>query len=157
MRHRLREKKNGRSHVDIFLFLGLRLFLFCWKQTNSHVHPMGQLTNKRRSDGAPDPHGALKDVSRIRIRHYRNLYLNRPDPIVFIPLTVDTSGRLYEEFICLLFLYSHREGSGLNNELPEESDQFRFLRASCFANLKGAVGWVMNPMKGWNIHSTCLT
>ena len=28
-------------------------------------------------------------------------------------------------------------------ELPEESDQFRFLRASCFVNLKGAVGLIM--------------
>ncbi len=31
----------------------------------------------------------------------------------------------------------------MSNELPEESDQFRFLRASCFANLKGAVGLIM--------------
>ena len=29
------------------------------------------------------------------------------------------------------------------NELPEESDQFRLLRASCFANLKGVVGLIM--------------
>ncbi len=31
----------------------------------------------------------------------------------------------------------------LANELPEESDQFRFLHASCFANLKGVVGLIM--------------
>ncbi len=37
----------------------------------------------------------------------------------------------------------HRETSVLANELPEESDQFRFLRASCFANLKGVVGLIM--------------
>ena len=37
----------------------------------------------------------------------------------------------------------HRESSALANELPEESDQFRFLRASCFAHLKGAVGLIM--------------
>ena len=43
----------------------------------------------------------------------------------------------------LLFLHTHREASALANELPEESDQFRFLRASCFANLKGAVGLIM--------------
>jgi hypothetical protein len=51
----------------------------------SHLHPMVQLTNTRRSDGAPDPDTALKDVVRIKIRHYRNLYLNHPDPIPFIP------------------------------------------------------------------------
>ena len=33
----------------------------------SHVHPMGQLTNTRSSDGAPDPDGALKEVVRIKI------------------------------------------------------------------------------------------
>ena len=75
----------------------------------SHFHPMVQLTNTRRSDGVPDPDEALKDVTRIKIRHYRNLYLNHPDPIVFIPLAVDTTGRLYEEFIRLLFLDAHRE------------------------------------------------
>jgi hypothetical protein len=27
--------------------------------------------------------------------------------------------------------------TALANELPEESEQFRFLRAACFANIKG--------------------
>ena len=85
----------------------------------SHFHPMGQLTNTRRSDGAPDPDGALKEVTRIKTRHYRNVYLNHPDPIAFIPLTVDTTGHLYDEFIRLLFLHVHREVSVLTNELPE--------------------------------------
>ena len=85
---------------------------------------MGELTNTRRSDGAPDPDGALKAAVRIKIRHYRNLYLNRPDPIAFIPLTVDTTGRLYDDFVRLLFLNDHREESGLTNELLEESNQF---------------------------------
>ena len=109
----------------------------------SHLHPMGQLTNTRRSDGAPDPDAAFKEVARIKIRHYRNLYLNHPDPIAFIPLAVDTTGRMYDEFIRLLFLHAHREASALANELPEESDQFRFFHVSCFANLKGAVGLIM--------------
>ena len=96
----------------------------------SHLHPMGQLTNTRRSDGAPDPDVIFKEVTRIKIRHYRNLYLNHPDPIAFIPLAVDTTGRMYDEFIRLLFLYVHREASTLVNELLEESDQFRFLHDS---------------------------
>ena len=103
------------------------------------------------SDGAPDPDAALKDVARIKTRHYRNLYLNRPDPIAFIPLAVDTTGRLYDEFIRLLFLHAHREASAWSNELPEESDQFRFLRASCFGNLKGAVGLIMVKESGMRI------
>ena len=52
---------------------------------------------------------------------------------------MDTTGRLYDEFIRLLFFHAHREASVLVNELPEESDQFCFLRASCFLNLKGSV------------------
>ena len=82
-------------------------------------------------------------MARLKIRHYRHVYLNRPDPIAVIPLAVDTTGRLYDEFIRLLFLYAHREASALANELPEESDKFRFLRASCFANLTVAVGLIM--------------
>ena len=74
---------------------------------------------------------------------YGTLYLNHPDTITFIPLAVDTTGRMYDEFIRLLFLHVHREASDLANELPEESDQFRFLHASCFANLKGVVGLIM--------------
>ena len=101
----------------------------------SHVYPMVQLTNTRRSDGTPDPDGTLKETTRIKIRHYRNIYLNHTDPIAFIPLPVDTTGRLYDEFIRLLFLHAHREASALTNELAEESDQFRFLKTSCFANL----------------------
>ena len=109
----------------------------------SHLHPMGQITNTRRSDGDPDTDTALKDVTRIKIRHYRNLYLNHPDPIVFIPLAVDTTGRMYDEFIRLLFLHAHREPSTWDNEFSEESDKFRFLHTSCFANLKGVVGLIM--------------
>jgi hypothetical protein len=48
-----------------------------------------------------------------------------------------TSVRLYADFIRLLFLHAHREASAMANELPEASDQFRFLRAACLANRKG--------------------
>ena len=69
--------------------------------------------------------------------------MNHPHPIAFIPLAVDTTGRMYDEFIRLLFLHAHREASALDNELPKESDKFHFLHVSCFANLKGVVGLIM--------------
>jgi hypothetical protein len=109
----------------------------------SHLHPIGHLTYTRCSDGAPDPDGELMEVVRIKIRHYRNIYLSRPDPIVFLSLAVDTSGRLYDDFIRLFFFHPHRETSDLVNELPEESDQFRFLHTTCLANLKGSVGLIL--------------
>jgi len=73
---------------------------------------------------------------RDKNRHYRQIYLDRPDPIAFMSVVVDTSGRIYDDFIRLLFLHAHREASALAEELPE-SDQFRFLRATCLATLVG--------------------
>jgi hypothetical protein len=96
----------------------------------SQLSSLGQLTHTRRTDGAPEPDGALKTVARAKIRHYRQLYLNRPDPIAFMPVAVDTSDRVYNDFSRLLFLHTHREASALANEIPEESEKFRFLRAA---------------------------
>jgi hypothetical protein len=93
--------------------------------------------------GAPQPDGALNKETKMKIRHYRQIYADRPDPIVFLPITVSTSGRVYEDFARLLFLHAHREASILVGELPEESEQFRFLRASRLANLKGSVGLIL--------------
>ena len=47
------------------------------------------------------------------------------------------------DFSRLLFLHAHREASDLSNELPEESDQFRCLRAACLPNIKGSVGLIL--------------
>jgi hypothetical protein len=71
------------------------------------------------------------------------LYINRPDPIVFLPAAVDTTGRLYDDFSRLLFLHTHRETSALVNEIPEESGQFDFLRAASYANIKGSVRLIL--------------
>jgi hypothetical protein len=79
----------------------------------SHLNLNGQLTNTRRSDGAPEPDGVMKDllktVVRKKILHYRQLYVDHPDPIAFIPVAVDTSDRIYDDFLLLLFLHTHRE------------------------------------------------
>ena len=109
----------------------------------SNLHPIGQLTHTSRSDGDPEPDCVLKTVTGDKIIHYRQVYLNRPDPIAFMSLTVDTSGRIYDDFNRLLFLHDHREASVLDNELPEESGQFRFLRVTYVTNLKGSVGLIL--------------
>ena len=82
-------------------------------------------------------------MTRVKIRHYRQLHLNRPDPITFLPVTVDTSGHIYDDCSRLLFLHVHREASAWDNELPEESDQFLFLRTTSLANLKGSAGLIL--------------
>ena len=99
----------------------------------SHLNLNGQLTNTRRSDGAPEPDGSIKVVARKKILHYRQLYVDRPDPITFMPVAVDTSGRIYDDFLRLLFLHDHREASALTNDIPEESGHFR----------KGSVGLIL--------------
>ena len=90
-----------------------------------------------------EPDGALRTVARAKIHHYRQLYINHPEPITFMSVTVDTTGRIYEDFSRLLFLHAHREASALANELPEESEQFRFLHGACFTNIKGSVGLIL--------------
>jgi hypothetical protein len=110
---------------------------------SSHGHTTGQLTNTRSSDDSPEVDGVSREVVRTKILHYRQSYINRPDPITFLPGAVDTTGRLYDDFSRLLFLHTHREDSTLSNEIPEESGQFRFLRAACDANIKGSVGLIL--------------
>ena len=82
-------------------------------------------------------------MDRKKIIHYHQLYIDRSEPIAFMPVVVDTSGRIYDDFLHLIFLHDHRETSDLVNEIPEESGQFRFLRASCLANTKGSVGLIL--------------
>jgi hypothetical protein len=64
----------------------------------------GALTHRVSSTGAPQPDGALNKADRIKMRHYRQIYADRSDPIVFLPVVVSTSGRVYEDFTRLLFL-----------------------------------------------------
>jgi hypothetical protein len=45
-------------------------------------------------------------------------------------------------------LYTHREVSILTGELPEESEKFRFLRASHLSNLKDSVGLIVAKGSG---------
>jgi hypothetical protein len=120
-----------------------KILLSCDRYGRTTQHTNGSLTNRVSSIGAPQPDGALNKAARMKIRHYRQIYADRPDPIVFLPIAVSTSGRVYEDFARLLFLHAHRETSILAGELPEESEQFRFLRASRLSNLKDSVGLIL--------------
>ena len=53
----------------------------------SYVYSTRQLTHTRSSDGdgVPEPDGDLRTMVRKTILHYRQLYINRPDPVAFIP------------------------------------------------------------------------
>ena len=56
---------------------------------------------------------------------------------------VDTSVRIYDDFLRFLFLHDHRETSALTDDIPEESGHFRFLHTACLANIKGSVGLIL--------------
>jgi hypothetical protein len=43
-----------------------------------------------------------------------------------MPVAVDTSDHIYDDFLRLLFLDDHRESSALGNDIPEESVTFVF-------------------------------
>jgi hypothetical protein len=60
-----------------------------------------------------------------------------------MPVAVDTSGRIYDDFLRFLLLHAHREASALSNDIPEESGHFRFLHAACLPNIKGSVGLIL--------------
>ena len=82
----------------------------------------GAFTHRVSSTGAPQSDGDLNKEVRMKIRHNRQIYVDKPDPIVFLPVSVSTLGRVYEEFTRLIFLHTHREASILAGELPEESE-----------------------------------
>jgi hypothetical protein len=84
-----------------------------------------------------EPDGDIKAVVRKKILHYRQLYVDRPDPIAFMPVVVDTSGSIYDDFLCLLFLYVHRAASPLPNDIPRNPVTFVFFTLCVYPILRG--------------------
>ena len=101
------------------------------------------LTHRIRSTGEPQQDGTLNTAAHIKNKHYKRIYAEPPKPVVFLPVSVSTSGRINEETISLLFLHDNREASVLSGEVSEESAQFCFIRATCLANLKGSLGLML--------------
>ena len=93
----------------------------------------GALTHRVSCTGALQPDGALNNTTRIKIRHYRQLYVDNPDPIVFLSVVVITSSHVYDDCVRLLFLNVHREASILAGQLPEEFEycSHRFVYNVC--------------------------
>ena len=57
------------------------------------------LTHRVSSTGVSHPDGVLNNEVRIKIRDYRQLYEKKPDPIIFLPITVNTSGVVLDDFV----------------------------------------------------------
>jgi hypothetical protein len=88
----------------------LHLFLSC------HVYIGWYIYFHRWSSSArwwTNVHGQIQN---LMIHHYRRIYLDYPDPIVFLSLEVDT----------------------------KKSDQFWFLRTTCLSNRNSSVGLILS-------------
>ena len=91
------------------------------------------LIHRMSSTVAPHPEGTLKNAVRIKIRHYRHLYGDRPDPIVFLPVAVRTSGLVYDDFarVRLLFLHVHREHNSATLHQPHTVSNYAVVNLTC--------------------------
>ena len=91
--------------------------------------------------GQINPNGALNRSASTKIWHYRSVYATRTvltqshsclspsaPRVVYIRTSSDSDSS------------SVSEASALDNELPEHSDQFRFIHAACFVNLQSSIG-----------------
>jgi hypothetical protein len=80
----------------------------------------------------------------VREHFGSRLWWTRTDPIIFMTVSVREHFGSSLWWTGLYFLHAHGETSVLAGELPEESDQFRFLRVTHLTNLKGSVGLIFN-------------
>jgi hypothetical protein len=89
---------------------------------------------------------SLNDTAADKIRKYRSDYNNNPpNTVPFMSAMGSTSGRLYSEFVRLLFLQVHREtdrffaASGVQL-VQTDRGMFHYRRAAFSAQLKSKVG-----------------
>ncbi len=104
------------------------------------MHSIGQLTNTRRSDVAPEPDGPLRAVVRTKILHDHQLYIDRPEPIVFMSVAFDTSDRIYDDFFRLLFRQDQREHRLFLTKFRRKRVNFVFFVLIVYLILRGQWG-----------------
>jgi len=76
-----------------------------------------QRTNGALTHRVSSTDGDLKNTVRKEIRHYRHLYVDKSDPVIFLSVTVNTWGHVY--------------------------DTFHFLRTTRLTNLKDSVRLIL--------------
>jgi hypothetical protein len=118
-------------------------------------HTNGAFTHRVSSTGAPHPDGVLNKSTRMKIRHYRQIYTDRTDPIVFLPIVVSSSGRVYEDFARLFFLHAHREVSILDASQSLCNAGYRILKYECVMDF--IMTWVEKHHPPGDINSDRMT
>ena len=100
---------------------------------------------------------SLNETVTDKNRKYRVDYnINLPNTISFMTVIPSTSGRLHSDFVCLLFLQSHREtdrfftDSGV--QLPQHDRvQFHFLHTAVSSQLKSKIGNILDESEDLRI------
>ncbi len=108
----------------------------------SHLHPMDQLTNTRRSDG-DWPRCVIKRSGQNQNQAIQEFVLESPGPYCIYTFS---RGHYWTDvwWIYPFVIFAHPPWSiGFGYWFARGIGQFRFLHVSCFANLKGAVGLIM--------------
>ncbi len=65
------------------------------------------MTNTKRSDGTPEPDGTLRVVTRKKILHYCQLYLDHPETIAFMSSIVHASDGIYSGYYSCMITVKH--------------------------------------------------
>ena len=81
------------------------------------LHTNGKITHTLSSNGNPQSDDALKNMGCENHGHYRRLYVDLSDPIVFEPVAVKLRVPYSMTFCACFFLLAHREVSALTGEL----------------------------------------
>jgi hypothetical protein len=89
---------------------------------------------------------SLNETASDKIRKYHSNYNNNPPNVIsFMPVITNTSGRSHIEFVCLLFLQTHREtdrffaASGVQLA-QHDRGKFHYHRATFSSHLRSKCG-----------------
>jgi hypothetical protein len=102
--------------------------------------PFNVQTEHSHECECPSPVFLSLNVSRLNmsdrneILYYRQIYTHRTDSVVILPITVSTSGRVYEDFTRLFFLHTCREASILSVTIPIDLSTCPFIPLPRFFN-----------------------
>ena len=81
---------------------------------HSNLHTNGKFTNCLRSIGVPQSDVTLNTDPHIKNNHYLQNYTEISEPVVFMSVATNTSGRINEELLSLLFLHVNRDARALS-------------------------------------------
>ena len=89
-----------------------------------------------------DPDMLLNTAAEAKVRKYCEAYAAPDRLLAFLPAIMSTSGRIHGEFLCLLYILSHRQAVKFFELFGEEPTDkaFTFRRAAYFFHNRATMG-----------------